>query len=112
MMPSIAAVGAAFLASLCCIGPVLFVTIGVGAGLASTFEPLRPFFMVVTILCLGVAFYVVYGRKKPVVITDTDTGNASCVIAGPSRREKVLLWSATIVAVILLTFPQWSLLFV
>lgn len=35
-------VGAATLGSLCCIGPLLFVTLGGGAGLASTFEPLRP----------------------------------------------------------------------
>jgi len=37
-------VTAAFLGSLCCVGPLLFVTLGVGAGLASTFEPLRPVF--------------------------------------------------------------------
>jgi mercuric ion transport protein len=112
MMPSIAAVGAALVASLCCIGPVLFVTVGVGAGLAATFEPLRPFFIVVTILCLGVAFYIVYARKKPVVIDTAGADAASCAVPVASRREKVILWSATIVAATLVTFPQWSLFFV
>jgi mercuric ion transport protein len=112
IMPSIAAIGAALVASLCCIGPVLFVTVGVGAGLAATFEPLRPFFIVVTILCLGVAFYIVYGPKKPVTPDNAEAGSASCAVPGSSHREKVVLWSATIVAAILVTFPQWSLLFV
>jgi mercuric ion transport protein len=57
------AVGAAFLASLCCIGPVIFVALGVGAGLASTFEPLRPVFVALTIALVAMGFYVVYGRK-------------------------------------------------
>jgi mercuric ion transport protein len=109
MLPSLGAIGAAFLASLCCIGPVIFVTIGVGAGLAAAFEPLRPLFTAVTIICLAIAFYVVYGRKTTISAEGVSAGSESCVVAGPSRREKVLLWSATIVAAIILTFPQWSL---
>lgn len=56
-------VTAAFLGSLCCLGPLLFVTLGVGAGLASTFEPLRPVFAVIMLALFGLAFYSVYGSS-------------------------------------------------
>lgn len=55
---------AAFLGSLCCVGPLLFVTLGVGAGLASTFEPLRPLFGALMALLLGAGFWTVYGRRQ------------------------------------------------
>lgn len=115
----IAAVASAVLASLCCIGPVLFVTLGVGAGLASRFEPLRPLFAVLTLALLGVGFYTVYGRRPATgAATNHPIGDASCAIdatctvAQRRTRDKVLVWSATVLAVIMLTFPQWSLLFV
>lgn len=116
------AVGAAFLASLCCVGPLAFVAFGVGAGLASTFEPLRPVFTFLTVALLAVGFYVVYG-KKPVAAdaaTGATTGAActpdgTCAIPRSPRdrtRDKALLWIATVVAVVFLTFPRWSLLLV
>ena len=63
LFAALGAVGAAFLAALCCVGPLLFVTLGVGAGLASTFEPLRPLFSAVTIGFLAVGFYLVYWKR-------------------------------------------------
>ena len=107
---SLAAIGVAFLASLCCIGPVLFVTLGVGAGLASRFEPLRPVLTVVTVGLLALGFYSVYGRRP--------STSTSCAIdgtcAGPrhAARNKALLWLATVIALVVLTFPQWSTLLV
>ena len=62
VLASAAAVGAAFLASACCIGPLLFVTLGVGAGLAAWMEPVRPLFVALTVALLGLGFYTVYGR--------------------------------------------------
>ncbi|MBI4408349.1 MAG: hypothetical protein HY561_01495 [Gemmatimonadetes bacterium] len=81
---SIGAVGAAFFASLCCVGPLLFVTFGVGAGLAATFEPLRPLFTVVAAGLLALGFYVVYGRKS----------GAACTAEPGSTRRRVLPGSA------------------
>ncbi len=112
-MTGIGAVVAALLASLCCIGPVLFVTLGVGAGLASTFEPLRPVFVALTVALVAAGFYVVYGRKPAMVgeAEGCEPGQA-CAVPASRRRDKVVLWVATIVALVLLTFPQWSLWFV
>lgn len=48
------AVAAGLASALCCAGPLVAVVLGVsGAGLASTFEPLRPYFIGATVLALG-----------------------------------------------------------
>lgn len=110
-------VTAAFLGSLCCAGPLLFVTLGVGAGLASTFEPLRPVFAAIMVGMFAVAFYAVYGRRT------ARLGQAPAGAAGPaastspacaaprgSRRAQVVLWLALVLALVLWTFPMWSVL--
>lgn len=105
---SLGAIGAALLASLCCIGPVLFVTLGLGAGLASRFEPLRPAFSVTTIALIAVGFYTVYGRRRARIDDHSCTVDGSCVVPRNRSRDKILLWIATLIALVLLTFPQWS----
>ena len=119
---AVGAVVAAFLASLCCVGPLLFVALGVGAGLASTFEPLRPAFTVLTVALLVVGFYVVYGRR-PAAAAVTPAGasigastgatcapSEACAVPRNRTRDRVLLWIATVMALVFLTFPQWSVL--
>ena len=105
---SIAAVGAALLASLCCIGPVLFVTLGVGAGFATRFEPLRPLFTGVTIALLAIGFYSVYGRQRATTPGTSCDIDGTCTVPRSRKRDKMLLWIAALVALIVLTFPQWS----
>ncbi len=105
---SVAAVGAAFLSSLCCIGPVLFVTLGVGAGLASRFEPLRPVFAVLAVGLLALGFYTVYGRR-PAGDAGASCGlDGGCAVSRSRTRDTVLLWGAALVTLVVLTFPQWS----
>lgn len=101
------AVGAAFGASLCCIGPILFVTVGVGAGLGSSFEPLRPLLTVLAGVALGIGFYTVYGRRgQP---AGCSPGEA-CAVPATRRRNQVILWTATVLAVVLWSFSYWSTL--
>ncbi len=107
---TLGAIGAAFLASLCCIGPLAFVFFGVGAGLASSFEPLRPLFTALTVGLLALGFYVVYGKRPATDPADCGP-DGSCAVPRSKRRDKTLLWIATIVALVLLTFPQWSVWF-
>ena len=114
LLAAVGAVAAAFLASLCCVGPLVFVAFGVGAGMASTFEPLRPLFTALTVGLLAVGFYVVYGRRGPTAGPDAAVACApdgSCAVPRDRARDKVLLWSATVLALVFLTFPRWSLLF-
>ena len=111
LVAALGAIGAAFLASLCCAGPLLFVAFGIGAGLASTFEPLRPVFTALTVALLAMGFYVVYGRRTE----PAGAGGAaacgpdgSCAVPRNRRRDKILLWVAAVLALVFLTFPQWS----
>lgn len=108
LFASLGAVGAALAASLCCIGPLLFVTLGVGAGLAAQVEPVRPLFTALTVGLLVVGFYTVYGRPR----VRSGAPGPRCAPSRNRSREEVILWIATLLVLVLLTFPQWSLLLV
>lgn len=105
------AVGTAFLAALCCLGPLIFVTLGVGAGLASTFKPLQPVFTVLTLVLIAAGFYAVYGRRRGTASAAGATAT-QCATPRGRGRDALVLWVGTIVALILVTFPQWSFLLV
>lgn len=98
---TLGAVGAAFVASLCCTGPLVYVALGVGgAGLASTFEPLRPWLLGATAGLLGLGFYGVYGLGPRCADVDFERKR---------RRQKATLWVGTLVVLALATFPVWSI---
>ena len=97
-------VAAAVGSALCCAGPLVAVALGVsGAGLAATFEPLRPYFVAGTVLALGFGFVVLRGEEKRACEPGT-----LCASPIARRRMKWALWTATIVSIPLLTFPWWS----
>lgn len=90
--------------ALCCAGPLLAVTAGVsGAGLSATFEPLRPYFLAATGIFLFTGFYLVDREDR--MACESDKPCADPVVR---RRTKIMLWLATITAVVLATFPRWQ----
>jgi copper ion binding protein len=90
----------AFFASLCCIGPVVFAILGLGgAGIFISLESYRPYFIVITILFLGISFYLTY-MKREVVCED-----GSCIIRRGSKLSKISLWTITLFAGIFIAFP-------
>jgi mercuric ion transport protein len=97
-------VAAAVASALCCAGPLVAVALGLsGAGLAATFEPLRPYFVAGTVLALGSGFVVLRREEK----TTCEPGTL-CASPVARRRMKRALWIATGIAIPLLTFPWWS----
>ncbi|MGH7664004.1 MAG: mercuric transporter MerT family protein [Gemmatimonadaceae bacterium] len=117
LLPSAGGVLAALLGSLCCVGPLLFVTLGVGAGLASAFEPLRPLFGTLMVGLFALSFYTVYGRRRATTdATEASEGEcvpgAACAMPRSRARDKTILWGAAALALLLWTFPTWSTLFV
>lgn len=95
---------AAVASALCCAGPVVAVAIGVsGAGLATTFEPLRPYFLGATALFLTGGFYLLHREEQRAC----EPGKA-CAEPRVRRRMKILLWTATAIAVLAATFPRWQ----
>lgn len=99
-----ASVAAAIGSALCCAGPLVAVFLGLsGAGLATTFEPLRPFFVAGTVLSLGGGFVVLRREEQRAC----EPGRL-CASPQARRRMKWTLWIATAIAIPLLTFPWWS----
>lgn len=99
-----AGIAAAIGSTLCCAGPLVAVTLGLsGAGLATTFEPLRPYFVGGTLVSLGYGFVAL--RREEVKACEPGT---LCASPTARRRMKRLLWIATAVAVPLLSFSWWS----
>ena len=97
-------VTAAVASTLCCAGPLVAVALGLsGAGLAATFEPLRPYFIGGTVLALGFGFVVLRREERRACEPGT-----LCASPIARRRMRRALWSATIVAIPLVTFPWWS----
>ena len=91
--------------ALCCAGPVVAVSLGVsGAGL-SAFEPFRPYFLSGTAVFLLAGFWMLDREERAAC----EPGKA-CADPAVRRRMKVTLWAATILAVVLATFPTWQTL--
>jgi len=98
------AIAAAVASTLCCAGPLVAVALGLsGAGLATTFEPLRPYFVVATALSLGFGFVVLHREEQRACVP-----GSLCASPIARRRMKWALWIATIIAIPLLTFSWWS----
>jgi mercuric ion transport protein len=97
------ALGAAVAASICCIGPLFFAIVGLGGGaLLLRFTPLRPFFLVATTLLLAGAFVLSYRRK------DACEPGDPCTVPRARRIQRLFLWIATLLIVLLATFPYYS----
>jgi hypothetical protein len=92
------------------VGPLLFVAFG--AGLASTFEPLRPLFGVLMLAMFALAFCTVYGRRTAGANGAACAPGEACEVPRSHTREKMLLWVAVILALVFWTFPSWSKLLV
>ena len=104
---SISSVISAFIASICCVGPLVFALLGIGgAGLLVKFEPFRPYFIVVTFALLGTGFYFTY-RKPKLEAAPSTAGGPECACPAPraNRAGKIMLWIATILVVGFLSFP-------
>ncbi|NIA02330.1 MAG: hypothetical protein GWP15_03020 [Nitrospirae bacterium] len=89
------------IAAICCIEPFVLAALGIGFGAASIFASFRPFFIVLTILFLALAFFFTYRKRK---IT---CENGTCKLVSGSRRSKIILWIVTIISLGLITFPYW-----
>ncbi|OXB10210.1 heavy metal transporter [Flavobacterium plurextorum] len=97
----------AIAASLCCITPVLVLIAGTG-GLASTFsrlEPVRPYFIIFTILIIGFAWYQ---KLKPKTQT-----NCECDAKEKPKftHSKMFLGIITVFVIVMLAFPYYSYIF-
>ncbi len=104
----VGAVVSAFLASLCCLGPLLFALLGIGgAGLLVKFERYRPYFTLLTLGLLAAGFYFTYRKPKVVAVPATAGQGPACDCEHPksNRLGRILLWIATALVIGFLIFP-------
>lgn len=97
----------AIASSLCCITPVLAIVAG-SSGIASTFswlEPFRPYFIGMTILVLGFAWYQ---KLKPQQEIDC---NCEATQKPKFMNTKSFLGIITVMTVLLLSFPSYAYIF-
>lgn len=106
-LASAGAVATAFLASACCLGPLVLALLGLGgAGLLIALEPYRPYLLVATFGLLGAGFYLAYRPRPASAPAAAGSGDAcECPVPRASRAGRALLWVAAVVALAFLAFP-------
>ena len=96
---------AAFVASLCCLGPLILGGVGLGAAMVATFAPLRPYFLALSAVLLASGFYFVYHKPRVVQACEGEV----CAPQSRTRRmAKPLLWLATAAVLALAFFPSYG----
>ncbi|HSH64597.1 MAG TPA: mercuric transport protein MerTP [Bacteroidia bacterium] len=98
----------AIASSLCCITPILAIVAG-SSGIASTFswlEPFRPYFIGMTVLVLGFAWYQ---KLKPQKQSDC---NCETNQKPNFMQTKSFLGIITAMSVLLLSFPSYAHIFI
>lgn len=107
-LSSISSVIAGFVASLCCIGPLIFVIVGLsGAAFFAKLEQYRWIFGGIALGFLALGFFFAYKGG------DKCEPGTSCAV-NPKRRRlnKFILWTATILVVGFVFSPNIIGLFV
>ncbi len=90
------------LASACCIGPLLAVSLGIGGlGAATALEAYRSYILGGTFVCLGVAYYFTYQG------TGKCAEDEACEAKKSPRLQKIALLAVTLLTIGFAAFPYF-----
>jgi mercuric ion transport protein len=104
----VAAIGAAALASICCVGPIFIAIAGVGSyGFVARMDAYRPLFILVTLGLLAAGFYLSYGRRRAGAGGATACGE-DCARPRLRRAGRIALWASAVLVLALLAFPYFA----
>lgn len=95
----IAGVVAAVGASMCCVAPLILLALGISGAWISTLtalEPLRPVFIGLTLLFLGLSFRNVYLNPQACV------PGTACADSRTVKRQRSMFWMVSVLALTLL----------
>lgn len=101
---ALAAVGA----SVCCVGPLLLLALGIGGAWVSNLtavEPIRPYFMAAALLFLAFAFRRLY------LVPQVCEPGTPCADPRTLIRQRVIFWLVALSLVALLALPLAAPLF-
>lgn len=92
---------AAVLASACCLGPLLLVSLGLGGawmGQLQVLEPFRPYTVGVAVVALFLAYRRIF---RPASCTPGDL----CAVPGTRRAYKAVFWLVAVLVVVAIAYP-------
>jgi len=104
----IAGVLAAISASVCCVGPLVLLALGIGGSWISSLtamEPYRPVFIGMTLLFLWMAF------RKLYLVPQVCTPGTPCADPSTRQRQRLTFWIVAVLLLALLVLPRFALLF-
>lgn len=99
---------AAILASTCCLGPLVLLTLGISGAWISNLtllEPYRPIFLGAAVVALFLAWHRIYRSKA-----ECKPGEV-CALPQTRRAYKIIFWVVALLVLIALTFPYLAPLF-
>src|SRR5215831_13147100 len=104
----IAGILSAIGASICCVGPLVLLVLGISGswiGSLTALEPYRPIFIGLTLLFLTGAFHRLYLARQ------VCTPGSACANPRTLKRQRVLFWIVTILSLGLIAIPSLAPLF-
>jgi mercuric ion transport protein len=103
-----AGVLAAIGASICCVGPLALLGLGISGawiGTLSAFEPYRPVLIGITLVLLAIAF------RKLYLVPPACPPEAACAFPTAIRRPRAIFWVVSALLLALIAFPWIAPLF-
>lgn len=103
-----ASIAAAVGASVCCVGPLLLLMLGVSGswiGSLARMEPIRPYLMVATMLLLVWSYHLLY-RSPTVCMPGSACANPALLV-----RQRRVFWVVSLLLAALLALPSLSAYF-
>ena len=100
----IAAIGA----SVCCVVPLLLLSLGISGAWMSTLtsmQPVRPFFIILTLVFIGLGY-----RKLYLIPENCEEGEA-CASTEVREKQQMIFWIGSVLILMLLTFPWYAPIF-
>jgi mercuric ion transport protein len=89
-------------ASVCCVGPLVLLALGVGGswvGSLTALEPYRPIFIGLTLLFLGLAF------RKLYLVPQVCVPGTPCADPRTMQRQRYMFWIVAVLLLGLLAVP-------
>src|SRR5260221_1011259 len=95
-------------ASICCVGPLVLLALGVSGawiGSLTALEPYRPIFFGLALLFLGFAFYRFY------LVRPAWSPGSACANPRTLKRQRLGFWIVTVLVLSLIAVPWFAPLF-
>ena len=95
---------AAIVASACCLGPFILVTVGISGAWISNLaalEPFRPYALGVAVVCMAFAYQRIYRTPS----AEACEPGTLCAVPQARRTRKIMFWMLSALVLVAFGFP-------